>query len=260
MDVGAEVDLFAEVLCGGDGAAVFLRLLGAVDLDEDIDIEVFLEREGLEFFDEAERVDRVDESCDGGDLGDFVALEVSDHVPADSFGDVECGLGSETRDREVGESCGASGGDLAHGSVAGEHFIDDGGALVDLEGSAFAEVGVAEFDEFADVIDVGVFADGNDEDVSRRASGMFGGAGDAFHDLAVSTLQRAHDGHPCSSFACRIVPTRWIMNRIAALGRAWKAVWFVAGGALGGVRAGNGYDPNPITRTGISGPIDGATR
>ncbi len=172
MDHG--VDLFTEVGRGGDSAAVLASFAGAVDLDEHFDRLIAFESDGLNLFDEAQGVDRVDQARDADDLLDLVALEVADHVPADRVRVVD-GVGIRSALTNVGDD-----------GAAAEQLIHHGGPLGQLQGAAFTEVAVSEADQFADLFHVGVLGDGDNEDLTRLAPALAGRLRDAVHDLPVS--------------------------------------------------------------------------
>ncbi len=163
MDHG--FDLLDEGEGGGDGAAELLFFLGAVDLDKDLDGVVAFESDLLEFLGEAEGIDGMDEASELDDLSGLVSLEVTDHVPADG------------------------GGLAARGALPGEGLVDDGGSLDELLDAVLAEVSMAEGDEFADLVGVGVLGDGDEVDGLGRSSGASRGVGEARADGGVAFLE-----------------------------------------------------------------------
>ena len=198
VEVAGEVDLLAEMGCGGDGAAVFGVLAGGVDLDEDVDVGVAFHRPALHLFDEAEGVDGVDEPEVWECARDLVALEVADHVPADGSEGAAFWWLAGGGVAGVGAELGAmGGGDALHGAVAVDHLVGDGGALDELLDARLAEVLVAEFHETPDVVHLGVLGDGDDEDARGRSAGTLGGGPGPVHDLAVSRFEGVHSRHPC---------------------------------------------------------------
>lgn len=165
------VDLLADMGRGGGGDAGLRAFAGEIDLKEAVDLGLATQGGGLDLLREAHGVDGMDEACVREEFFHLVALEAPDHVPADVVEWAGRGV--------VGETLSASG-----------PFGDHGGALGELGGAALAEVAVPEFDQLADVVHLGVLADGDDQDVFGAASASLGGRGDAVHHQLVAFAKR----------------------------------------------------------------------
>ena len=147
-DVDHGVHLLDQVLRSSRSDSKFRFLTGNVHLNQDFNRLIDLGGHRLDFLRQTQRIHAMDQSRQTQNLSDFVALQMTNHVPAHVFGNV-CGLGPAMLTKPLQE------------------FIDLRGSLNQVLHLALGQIHVPQLDQFADLIDCGVLGHRDQNDRIR---------------------------------------------------------------------------------------------